>query len=393
MNTTTQSLPPPSPIGREFSSFIKDSIELLRRMVAVPSVTFEEKAVRDLVGTHLKQWGISFCYERNNILALNRHARPERPTLMLCAHLDTVAPSSGYSRNPYDPGTDDDRIWGLGSNDDGGSVVAMIAAFRHYYDSTALPFNLLLALSCEEERSGPNGTAHLWTGNTLSRALNAGLANEGKTQQNTDDWTPRFAIIGEPTGGRAATSERGLLVIDGEVHGQSGHAARNEGVNALYIALDDIQRLRNFDFDRVSPLMGRVKLSVTQIEAGTAHNVIPDTCRFVVDIRPTEQYSNAEILKLLQRECHSTLTARNLRNRSNATRSGSPLLAALDHLGIETFSSPTTSDWVRTPCDAIKFGPGESSRSHRPDEFILIQEIEQAITHYIAFIENVNIME
>lgn len=364
---------------------VNDSLALLRQMVAVPSVTFEEDAVRELLAKRLGHWGIDCCTERNNILALNRYARPELPTLMLCAHLDTVAPSSGYSRDPHDPGTDTERIWGLGSNDDGGSVVAMIAAFRHYYDSTTLPFNLLLALSCEEERSGPNGTAHLWTDNTISRVLNAA--------GHFGDWTPRFAIIGEPTGGRAATSERGLLVIDGEAHGQSGHAARNEGVNALYIALDDIQRLRNFDFDRVSPLMGRVKLSVTQIEAGTAHNVIPDTCRFVVDIRPTEQYSNAEILELLQRECHSTLTARNLRNRSNATRSGSPLLAALDHLGIETFSSPTTSDWVRTPCDAIKFGPGESSRSHRPDEFILIQEIEQAITHYIAFIENVNIME
>ena len=360
------------------NTLINDSIALLRRMVAVPSVTFEEEAVRNLVGTHLERWGIAFCYERGNILALNRHARPDLPTLMLCAHLDTVPASAGYTRDPHDAGTDPDRVWGLGSNDDGGSVVAMIAAFRHFYEAQHLPFNLLLTLSCEEERSGPNGTAHLWTDDTINRALwRAG---------RTGNWTPRLAIIGEPTGGRAATSERGLLVIDGEAHGQSGHAARNEGINALYIALDDIQRLRSYTFDRVSPLMGRVKLSVTQIEAGTAHNVIPDTCRFVVDIRPTEQYSNAEILALLQQECRSTLTARNLRNRSNATRPDSPLLAALDRLGIETFSSPTTSDWVRTPCDAIKFGPGESARSHRPDEFILVSEIEKTAQDYVALI-------
>lgn len=375
------------------SSLIEDSIVLLRRMVAVPSVTFEEEAVRNLVVRHLKDWGIDCCCERNNILALNRHASANRPTLMLCAHLDTVAPSSGYTRDPYDPGTDADRIWGLGSNDDGGSVVSMIAAFRHFYSSTTLPFNLLLALSCEEERSGPNGTAHLWTDGVISRALNAAFANrrQGSEEKIVGDWAPRFAIIGEPTGGRAATSERGLLVIDGEAHGVSGHAARNEGVNALYIALDDVQRLRTYNFDRISPLMGRVKLSVTQMECGTAHNVIPDTCHFVVDIRPTEQYTNAEILEALQQVCNSTLTARNLRNRSNATRPDSPLLSTLHRLSIETFSSPTTSDWVRTPCDAIKFGPGESSRSHRPDEFILVSEIRQAVCDYISIIKALHV--
>lgn len=365
------------------NTLINDSIELLRRMVAVPSVTFEEEAVRDLMGKHLEGWGIGFCTERNNILALNSYARPELPTVMLCAHLDTVPASADYTRDPYDAGTDPDRIWGLGSNDDGGSVVSMIAAFRHFYEAQDLPFNILLTLSCEEERSGPNGTAHLWTDNTINHALNAA--------GRSGDWTPQYAIIGEPTGGRAATSERGLLVIDGEAHGQSGHAARDEGVNALYIALDDIQRLRSYNFDRISPVMGKVRLTVTQINCGTAHNVIPDTCRFVVDIRPTEQYSNAEILELLQQECRSTLTARNLRNRSNATRPGSPLLRALDCLGIETFSSPTTSDWVRTPCDAIKFGPGESARSHRPDEFILVSEIEKAAQDYVALLSHLKL--
>ena len=361
------------------NTLIHDSIDLLRRMVAIPSVTGEEAAVVALVQHQLEDWGIGCVMEEGNILALNRHASPERPTLMLCAHLDTVPPNAGYSRDPFDPGNDASRVWGLGSNDDGGSVVAMVAAFRHFHAATHLAFNLLLCLSVEEERSGPHGTAHLWTAGTINRALNA--------TGHTGDWTPHYAIIGEPTGGRAATSERGLLVIDGEAHGVSGHAARSEGVNALYLALDDIQRLRAYSFDRISPTMGSVKLSVTQIACGTAHNVIPDSCRFVVDIRPTEQYSNAEILEALQRVCSSTLTARNLRNRSNATRPGSPLLEVLEHLGIQTFSSPTTSDWVRTPCDAIKMGPGESSRSHRPDEFVLVSEIAKAAQDYVAIIE------
>lgn len=346
------------------TDYLNDSVELLRRMVATPSVTGDEQAVADLVTAQLSAWGLEPRRERCNVLCLNRHASPDRPTLMLCAHLDTVPPNAGYTRDPYDAGTDPDRVWGLGSNDDGGSVVAMIGAFRRLYDRTDLPCNVLLALTCEEERSGPNGAAHLWSDGCFG------------------PYSPTLAIIGEPTGCLAATSERGLLVIDGEAHGVSGHAARDEGINALYIALDDIAHLRHYDFDRVSPLMGRVRLTVTQMTCGTAHNVVPDTARFVVDIRPTEQYTNAEILDLLQRECRSTLTARNLLNRSSATHPDSPLLRAVEKLGIATYSSPTTSDWVRTPCDAIKLGPGESCRSHRPDEYILVSEIEQAISFY-----------
>ena len=189
---------------------------------------------------------------------------------------------------------------------------------------------------------------------------------------------------------RAATSERGLLVIDGEAVGVSGHAARNEGVNALYIAMDDIQKLRNYRFSKVSPTMGEVKLSVTQVNAGTAHNVIPDKCTFVIDIRPTEQYENEEILNELQSMCRSTLKARNLTNRSSATHVDSPLLKATEALGIETFSSPTTSNWMRINSDAIKMGPGESSRSHHADEYILRSEIETAIEKYIEYINKLS---
>jgi acetylornithine deacetylase len=225
--------------------------------------------------------------------------------------------------------------------------------------------NLILVLTCEEERSGVGGMTGLWS----------------QLQSKVD-----FAIVGEPTGMKAAVSERGLLVIDATAHGVSGHAARNEGKNALYIALEDIDLLRKYEFEKVSPKMGKVNLNVTQINAGSAHNVIPDRCDFVIDIRPTEQYSNLEILEDLQKVCKSELKARNLANKSSATYEDSKLQAAAEKLGIETFSSATTSDWMRISCDAIKMGPGDSTRSHRKDEFVYIDEIRNAIETYIEFI-------
>ena len=347
-----------------------DSIALLRQMVSIPSESFHEKAVADLLFRTLEDWGLSPRRYTNNIVAVNNLYDPALPTLLLDAHIDTVAPAGGYTRNPYDAGDDAGTIFGLGSNDDGGSVVAMIAAFRHFFDKS-MPINLVLSLSSEEERSGAEGACML-------------LGPDGPEETANADWI----IFGEPTGMKAATSERGLLVLDGMAEGISGHAARNEGVNALYIALDDIQALKSHVFTKVSPTMGQVRLNVTQIQAGTAHNAIPDRCCFVVDIRPTEQYDNKEILDELQAFCRSRLTPRNLANKSSATPKDSPLLRTVLDLGIGTFSSPTTSNWMRTSKDAIKMGPGDSSRSHRADEYILCGEIDDAIEKYITFIEN-----
>lgn len=303
---------------------------------------------------------------------------------MLCAHIDTVSPSEDYNFNPYSPDYqeaakiigqvsgramgEEDFVAGIGSNDDGGSVVAMLAAYWYFMENPEeCATDLLLVLSCEEERSGKGGMTGLWED------------LKGKVD---------YAIIGEPTGMRAATSERGLLVIDAVAEGISGHAARNEGVNALYIALEDIEAIRRHKFSRTSARMGEVNVNVTQINAGTAHNVIPDRCTFVIDIRPTEKYSNEEILNELQGICRSRLTPRNLKNSSSATFEESPLQKTLESLEIGTFSSPTTSDWMRVSCDTIKMGPGESSRSHKKDEFILKDEIENGIRTYISFIEN-----
>jgi acetylornithine deacetylase len=227
--------------------------------------------------------------------------------------------------------------------------------------------NVMLVLTCEEERSGKGGMTTLWN----------------ELMEDVD-----MAIVGEPTGMRAATSERGLLVIDAVAEGVSGHAARNEGINALYIAVEDITAIRNHKFMKISPRMGEVNVNVTQINAGSAHNVIPDRCTFVIDIRPTEQYTNEEILNELQGICRSRLIPRNLSNCSSATHEASKLMAVAEQLGIETFSSPTTSDWMRISCDAVKMGPGDSSRSHKKNEYITHCEIQEAVATYIRFIEH-----
>ena len=371
----------------ELNILKRESIGLLKEMIGIPSPSFGEEAVC----THIYNWlsNKGLHPERiGNNLVCELVTDSEGENLMLCAHIDTVSPASDYGFNPTSPDyglaaevvsrirgeklSGNDIVAGLGSNDDGASVVSLIAVFRYFsnHPDELGGKNLTLVLSCEEERSGEGGMRNLW-GKRLSHITHA--------------------IIGEPTGMKAAISERGLLVLDAVAEGLSGHAARNEGVNALYIALDDIQKLRSFSFDKVSPIMGKVHLNVTQINAGTAHNVIPDRCTFVVDIRPTEQYTNEDILSQLSSVCKSTLKARNLANRSSATYESSPLIEAARLCGIETFSSPTTSDWMRISCDAVKMGPGDSARSHKKDEYVLCSEISSGIETYIEYIKNIKL--
>ena len=401
------------PAVNEIDRLTAESASLLKEMIAIPSPSFGEDAVSDHVSGFLASAGIRHTRLYNNIIAVQPGYSPDKRTLMLCAHMDTVGPSDGYTFDPYRPdygelanrhewlksagaGSSSDIVAGLGANDDGASAVAMISAFRHFYDSV-LPVNLMLVLGAEEERSGKNGMEAVWkalTDGTVTAPDHISGSEGSKNGESAGGngetvriCPPDWAIIGEPTGMKAAIAERGLLVIDGLAEGVSGHAAREEGVNALYIAMDDIRTLRDFNFSRISPLMGTVKLTVTQINAGTVHNVVPDRCSFVVDIRPTEQYTNAEILAMLQSECRSTLTARNLKNRSSATAPDSPLSGCAEALGIETFVSPTTSDWMRIGCDAIKMGPGDSARSHRKDEYVTVGEIRDGIAKYIGFIK------
>lgn len=358
------------------NSLTADAVSLLKEMIAIPSTSFNE----DEVCSHICKWmsGHGIEHERigNNIIA-EHICDPAKPTVMLCAHIDTVEPCEGYTFNPYKPkNCPEGMVQGLGSNDDGASVVSMLAAYRYLTSKYRGGFNIILVLTCEEERSGKGGMTGLWGSRICNR-------EEVKTGCSPVD----YAIVGEPTCMRAAIAERGLLVIDAMAEGVSGHAARNEGMNALYIALEDIERLRSHNFAKISPRMGKVNLNVTQINAGTAHNVIPDRCSFVIDIRPTEQYTNQEILDELKSICKSRLTPRNLLNQSSATFENSPLQKAAEVLGIETFSSPTTSDWMRISCDAIKMGPGDSARSHKKDEYVTVEEIGNGIKTYIEFIE------
>lgn len=350
--------------------YIDDAVSLLRQIVAIPSCSFEEEKVADFLCSHLKEAGLEVTRIGNNITSKLVFA-PSLPTLMLCAHIDTVKAADSYTFDPYNPPEAEDRILGLGSNDDGGSVVSMIATFLYFRDAGKAPVNLYLLLSCEEERSGKGGTTSL--GDVISA--------------NAD-----FAIVGEPTCMEANIAEKGLLVIDGTAYGRSAHAARaEEGDNAIYTAIRDIETLRSFRFDKVSPMLGEVKLSVTGINAGTVHNVIPEICTFMVDIRPNECYTNEEIFNMLQASVNSTLKPRNLSNRSSATPADHPLIKTAEALHIPTPTSATTSDWMRLPIPAIKMGPGDSHRSHKADEYILKSEISEGIERYIEFISNIRL--
>ncbi|MFA6652416.1 MAG: M20/M25/M40 family metallo-hydrolase [Bacteroidales bacterium] len=342
---------------------MKEAIQLLRDLIKTPSVSGNEDKTAGLLTEYLfRKTGIHPECIGNNIIAHKGPHRTGRPTVLLCSHHDTVKPSAGYTRDPYDPVIEEDtegnlRLYGLGSNDAGASAVAMTEVFCSLND---LPYNLMLILAAGEENSDPAGIASVlphYPGITC-------------------------AIVGEPTELQAAVGERGLLVLDGYVQGRSGHAARNDGINALYKALDDIDALRNFTFAENSAILGKIHLQVTQIQAGTQHNVIPGECRYVVDIRTTDACSNREIVEKLSRVVSGKLVPRNLANKASVTPEGHPLREALKKAGISTFVSPTTSDWMRLPCPAVKLGPGDSSRSHTPDEFIYLSELQQGIDVY-----------
>ncbi|MCL1974013.1 MAG: M20/M25/M40 family metallo-hydrolase, partial [Bacteroidetes bacterium] len=289
--------------------------------------------------------------------------RADKPTLLLCSHHDTVKPSKGYTRDPYKPLTQEGRLYGLGSNDAGGALVCLTQAFIRLHQLQGT-YNLLLVLSAEEEVSGSGGLAMVLP------------------QLPPID----AALIGEPTGMQAAIGERGLMVLEGETVGVSGHAARGEGINAIYQALKDIDTLKHFSFEKISPTMGNVRLQVTQIEGGTQHNVVPDRCRFVVDVRTTDAYTNQEILALLQQRVQSTLTPRSLNHTASATPADSPLRKAIHALHIPTYISPTSSDWIQLSCPALKIGPGDSKRSHTADEYILISELEEGLKGYLRLL-------
>jgi acetylornithine deacetylase len=342
-------------------------------MVAIPAESFHETKRADFLCSFLESEGLAPARYGNNIVVRKAENDPDKPLLMLNAHIDTVAAAAGYTFDPLNPPADRTRILGLGSNDDGASVVSMIFTFIHAIrDRLELPVNLMLALSCEEERSGERGM----------RMLRRIVEREAD-----------FAIVGEPTEMKAAVAEKGLLVVDALCMGKSAHCAHAElGENALYKAVSAISALQNLEFSRISPSMGRTKLNVTQINAGTAHNVIPDSCSFVIDIRTTDSYTNEEVMEILQKAApQCEMKARNLLNHASATPQGHPLLKTAAKLGVETYVSPTTSDWMRLSIPAMKMGPGDSNRSHKADEYVYRNEVADGIKKYVEFIANIQL--
>ena len=341
-----------------------EAIGLLKQLIATPSVSRSEAQTAELLFAFLSDRGATPERLANNVWARSEGFDPTRPTLLLNSHHDTVRPASSYTRDPFVPAVEGDRLYGLGSNDAGASVVSLMETFLRFR-TQPLPFNLVLAISAEEECMGENGI----------RALLPAL---GKID---------MALVGEPTGMQAALGERGLVVLDCTAHGKSGHAARGEGVNALYIALDDIARLRSLRFERESELLGPIGIAVTQIEAGTQHNVVPDTCRFVVDVRTTDAYTNEETVEILRGAIRSDAAPRSTRIRAAAVGKEHPLVRAALSAGRETYVSPTTSDRTLMPFPSLKMGPGESSRSHTADEFVCLSEIAEGIAVYENYIE------
>ena len=340
--------------------------EWLKSLISIQSFSTEENETATYISGVLDYEGIQSNRLHNNVYATNFHFDVAKPTLLLNSHHDTVKPNKGYSRDPFHPAVEEGKLFGLGSNDAGGCLVSLMAAFVYFYHKEDLPYNIVFAATAEEEISGKNGVELLLP-----------------QLQKID-----FAIVGEPTQMQMAVAERGLLVVDCVAEGVAGHAARGEGMNALYIALEDIQRLRSLKFEKESLLLGSNRITATVIETpNKQHNVVPSECRFVVDIRVNELTSFDEILNILSQNMQSRFEPRSMRMQPSSISLDHPLVRAGLHLGKSYYGSPTTSDVALMPFPALKIGPGDSARSHTADEYIFIQEIQDGVKGYIDFLK------
>ncbi|HBJ76916.1 MAG TPA: acetylornithine deacetylase [Porphyromonadaceae bacterium] len=346
------------------------SVETLKKLISIPSVSREESNVADFLFSLLKEKGFSPKRIGNNLWCIGKYFAEGKPTLLLNSHLDTVKPITTWSKKPFFPEETEDKIYGLGSNDAGASLVSLIAVFE-LLERREQSYNLILGISAEEEVSGKNGIGML-----LSQLP---IIDVG--------------IIGEPTELKMAIAEKGLLVLDCTSYGKSGHAALNNGENAIYKAIEDIEIIKENDFFQPSTLLGNVHFSVTMIDAGTQHNVIPDKCHFVVDIRTNELYSNQEVLECLKDKLSSTITPRSLHLNSSSISREHPLVKRGIELGLTTFGSPTLSDKAQMPFPTLKLGPGSSKRSHTADEYIEKKEILQGIECYFSLLDGLNIIK
>ncbi len=344
-----------------------DTIDLLKNMIRIPSFSRDEGAVADF----LERWMLTEGFEarrQGNNLWIESGPADGRPTILLNAHIDTVKPASGYTRDPFTPEIEDGCLYGLGSNDDGGSLIALLETYSRLIQKEQ-PYRLIFSATAEEEVSGKGG-------------LDLILPELGRID---------FGVMGEPTGMRMAVAERGLMVLDCTAYGKSGHAARNEGVNAIYKAIEDIQWFKSHSFDRVSDFLGAVKMSVTQINAGTQHNVVPDKCTFVVDVRPNGMYTNPELLELIKSSVSCEVKERSTRIGSSHLPMDHPAVVRGLSLGLEPFGSPTTSNQALCHFPTLKIGPGDSARSHSADEYIRLDEIADGIETYVALLDGLTL--
>lgn len=350
-------------------SFLFDeAVALLKQLIATPSFSKEENETAELICAFFEKHGVTHKRVGNNVYAFNKQYDAAKPSILLNSHHDTVKPNKGYTNDPFTPIEKDGKLFGLGSNDAGGCLVSLIATFLHFVDRTDLTHNVVFAASAEEEISGVNG-------------IELVLPYLGHID---------FGIVGEPTKLEMAVAERGLMVIDCTAPGRSGHAARNEGENALYNAMDDIHWIRNYQFDRVSDLLGPSRMTVTVINTeNTQHNVVPSTCKFVIDVRVNELYTFDEILDALKRHLKSSFKPRTTRMKSTSIALDHPLVKAGIELGRGYYGSPTTSDKALMPFPTLKMGPGDSARSHTADEYIYLSEIEEGIQTYIELVSKV----
>jgi acetylornithine deacetylase len=343
------------------------ALELLQELISIPSFSREEDKTATAIDTFLERHGVKAGRQGNNVWAFNQHFNPALPTILLNSHHDTVKPNAGYTLDPFTPTIKDGKLYGLGSNDAGGCLVSLIAAFLYFYPKQNLKYNFILAATAEEEISGTNG-------------LEAILPILGDID---------FAIVGEPTQMHLAVAEKGLLVLDCVAQGKAGHAAREEGINAIYEALTDIEWFRNYKFDKVSEMLGPIKMSVTVVQAGSQHNVVPDTCKFTVDVRVTDAYTLEEVLDTVKQHVKATVTPRSVRLQPSGIPLSHPIVQAGISLGRNTYGSPTTSDQALLRVPSVKLGPGDSARSHTANEYIELKELEEGIERYIKILEKV----
>ncbi|MBP3678834.1 MAG: M20 family metallo-hydrolase [Bacteroidaceae bacterium] len=350
------------------TNYTTEATTLLSSLIGIPSISREEEAVANFLQNYIEESGIMTGRSGNNIWCISPNFDLNKPTILLNSHIDTVKPVNGWRKHPFTAKTEDGKIYGLGSNDAGASVVSLFQAYR-YLSATEQAYNLIFLASCEEEVSGKNGIESV-----LPQLPPIALG-----------------IVGEPTEMHPAIAEKGLMVLDVQAHGKAGHAARNEGDNAIYKVLQDVQWFRDFQFEKTSSMLGPVKMSVTQINAGTQHNVIPDLCTFVVDIRSNECYSNEELYQEICSHVQSEVKARSFRLNSSHISADHPVVRRAVSMGRTPFGSPTLSDQALMKFPSLKMGPGNSSRSHTADEFILISEIEEAIRMYIELLDGLKI--